>query len=82
MTKAAYCVRAYGGKYAKSFKRGGYAAIGWDVEDLSGISRGDNAALGAAYDSAYPEDGRARRGQGIGQIRSFMWDIKLDRCTR
>lgn len=78
MTKAAYCVRAVGGKYADDFKAGGYAAIGWmPDEDLSGIeAQSDPTALGAIYDSAHPSEGKARRGQGKGQIARFLWATK------
>jgi restriction system protein len=75
MTKAAYCVRADRGNYAGAFKNGGYAAVGWEVGDLSRVPRGDEEALGASYDAAYPEAGRAHRGQSVGQIRKFLWEI-------
>ena len=77
MTGRAYCVRADGGTYAEAFKAGGYAAIGWEqIGDLSGVPRGDDGALGAAYDAAYPGDGKARRGLNVGQIRRFLWGIE------
>lgn len=76
MTNAAYCVRAEGGAYAKAFRDGGYAAIGWMPQDLSGISQGDMQTLGAKYDQTYPEDGKLRRAQNLGQISRFIWDIK------
>lgn len=76
MTKAAYCVRADRGAYAEAFKNGGYAAIGWELGDLSGIPRGDEEMLGDAYDAVYPNDGRSRRGLNVGQIRKFSWEIE------
>jgi restriction system protein len=77
MTGAAYCVRADRGIYAEAFRAGGYAAIGWEeVEDLSGIPRGDDRALGALYDAAYPDDGKRRRGLNVGQIRRFLWELE------
>jgi len=75
--KAAYCVRAHGGVYAGAFEAGGYVAIGWMTgEDLSDVSRDGPTALGAAYDSEYPDDGRLRRGQNVGQVGKFLWEIK------
>lgn len=76
MTKAAYCVRAEGGTYARAFRDGGYVAIGWEVGDLSGVPRDDLEALGAAYNSAYPDDGRLSRAQNIAQISRFSWAIE------
>lgn len=77
MTRAAYCVRADGGRYAGPFKDGGYVAIGWIPDrNLSGIAHDDTAVLGTAYESEYPSDGKARRGQGIGQIGRFLWEVK------
>ncbi len=76
MTKAAYCARADRGNYAEAFKKGGYAAIGWELEDLSDIPRGEDAALGVAYDASYPDDGKRRRGMNVGQIRKFLWEIE------
>ena len=76
-SKSAYCVRADGGIYADAFRSGGYAAIGWEeIGDLSSIERDDLVALSAAYDAAYPNDGRSRRGMNIGQIRRFLWEIE------
>ncbi len=76
MTGRAYCVRADGGTYAEAFKAGGYAAIGWmPDEDLSDIPQDDAAALGAAYDAVYPDDGRVRRGLNVGQVGRFLWGI-------
>lgn len=77
MTKAAYCVRADRGAYAEAFRDGGYAAIGWrEIGDLSHIPRDDVEALTAAYDVAYPDDGKRRRDLNLGQIGRFMWDIR------
>jgi restriction system protein len=77
MTKAAYCVRADSGAYAKAFREGGYAAIGWrEIGDLSDILQNDDDALSAAYDVAYPNDGKPRRDQNLGQIGRFIWDIR------
>lgn len=77
MTKAAYCVRADRGAYAEAFRDGGYAAIGWrEIGDLSGVPPGDNEALAAVYDAAYPTDGKLRRAHNVGQIRRFLWEIK------
>ena len=77
MTKAAYCVRADRGTYAEAFRHGGYAAIGWtEIGDLSGLPLGDDAALGAVYDAAYPDDGKRRRAMNVGQIRKFLWGIE------
>jgi restriction system protein len=77
MTKGAYCVRADSGRYAKAFKDGGYAAIGWEeTGDLSRIPRDDAEALGAAYDVAYPNDGKRRRDLNLGQIGRFIWGIR------
>ncbi len=77
MTKAAYCVRADGGTYAEPFKSGGYVAIGWmPGKDLSGITRDDDAALGAAYDSAYVSEESRPRGHDLGQIGRFLWKIE------
>ena len=77
MTRAAYCVRAGGGAYAEAFRAGSYAAIGWmPSEDLSGIPRDDVVALGAAYDSAYPNHTKSRRGISVGQIGQFLWRIE------
>ncbi len=74
--RAAYCVRAHGGRYAEAFRDGDYAAIGWvPEEDLSPIPRGDAAALGSAYDSSNPGEGKLGRGHGIGQISQFLWEI-------
>ncbi len=65
--RAAYCIRADGGRYAEAFRAGEYAVIGGEqVGDLSGIPRDDTAALSAAYDSAYPGDGKTRRGSHAG----------------
>lgn len=79
MTKAAYCVRAgIRGIYAEAFRDGGYAAIGWEeIGDLSGVPRGDEGALGALYDAAYPDDGKQRRGLNVGQIRRFLWELEV-----
>lgn len=76
MTKGAYCVRADGGRYAKAFRNGGYAAIGWELGYLSGVPRGDDDALAAAYDAAFPHDGKPRRARNVGQIRRFLWGIE------
>lgn len=77
MARGAYCVCADGGRYAGPFKDGGYVTIGWMPDaDLSDISQNDTAALGAAYDSAYPSDGKSRRGLNLGQIRRFLWGLK------
>ena len=74
--RAAYCVRADGGRYAEAFRNGGYVAIGWmPDEDLSGIARDDTAVLGSAYDSVHPGQGRLGRGHSIGQISQFLWEI-------
>lgn len=73
---SAYCVRADRGNYAEAFKKGDYAAIGWELGDLSGIPRGEDAALSAAYDASYPNDGKRRRSMNVGQIRRFLWEIE------
>lgn len=77
MTNAAYCVRADGGLHARAFQNGGYAAIGWALGDLSDIPPGDSAELGIRYDATYPEDGNWRRGQNIGQLSKFAWDLQV-----
>lgn len=76
MSKAAYCVRADRGIHAEACRKGGYAAIGWELGDLSSVPRGDAEALAASYDAAYPEHGRSRRGINVGQIRRFLWGIE------
>src|SRR3712207_837843 len=76
MSNTAYCVRAESGTYAQAFSTGGYAAIGWMDEDLSNISEGDLKSLGTVYDSVYPTDGNLRRGQNLGQISRFLWNIE------
>ncbi len=76
MANAAYCVRAEGGTYAQAFKNGEYAAIGWMSDDLSKISHGDMKSLSEIYDSTYPEDGKLRRAQNLGQISRLVWDIQ------
>ena len=77
MSGSAYCIRADSGAYAEAFEVGGYAAIGWEqIGDLSSIPRDATAALSAAYDSAYPSDGKTRRGLNVGQIRRFLWEIE------
>lgn len=74
--RAAYCVRADGGRYAEAFRAGGYAAIGWMPDkDLSTIPRDAAAMLGSAYDSSNPGEGKLRRGHGISQISRFLWEI-------
>ena len=74
--RAAYCVRADGGRYAEAFRDGGYVAIGgMPDEDLSGIPRGDAAMLGSAYDSSNPGEGKLGRGHGTSQVGQFLWEI-------
>ena len=75
MSNSAYCVRAEGGVYARAFRDGGYAAIGWMGDDVSSISQVNIDALGAKYDSAYPENRKLRRGQNGGQISRCIWKI-------
>lgn len=73
----AYCVRAEGGKYTEAFKNGKYAAVGWMGKDLSGVQAGDANALGTLYDSAYPGEGRLKRGLNLGQLSRFAWEMQI-----
>jgi predicted Mrr-cat superfamily restriction endonuclease len=70
-----YCVRADYGKYVNYFLRGGYAAIGWDIErDLSGLTTIEDVR--AIYEETHPKEKPIVADQQIGQIARFLFDIK------
>lgn len=70
-----WCVRAEFGRFAGSFLKGGFVAIGWlERQDLSGCSTRDD--LQALYRAAYPQDtSNIVVGQQVGQIARFLLEI-------
>ena len=71
-----YCVRAQYGKYAETFKRKNYVAIGWlENTDLSAIQH--RAELYPLYKAEYPQDtSNVVIGQQVGQIGRFLLELK------
>ncbi|MEM0342773.1 MAG: restriction endonuclease [Thermoplasmata archaeon] len=71
-----YCVRAEFGRYADSFVRNGYVAIGWnELGDLSGVTSREQ--IHDLYIKAYPEDvSKYKIGQQVGQIYRFLLDMQ------
>ncbi len=71
-----WCVRAYYGKYAGHFVKGGYAAIGWiPNRDLSSVK--ERFALRDLYRKAHPEVEKPLAiGVNVGQIARFVLDAK------
>ena len=68
-----WCVRAEYGTYAPAFFDGGYVAIGWFNEDLSGDTTRE--LIAARYRAAYPTDSNIVVGQQTGQIARFLLEI-------
>lgn len=71
-----FVVRADYGKYADSFVKGGYVAIGWiGGRDLSDVTSREE--LGAVYRTAHPNDtSNVVIGQQVGQIARFLFDLQ------
>jgi predicted Mrr-cat superfamily restriction endonuclease len=70
-----YCVRADYGKYVNYFLRGGYAAIGWEIErDLSGLTSIEE--IRTVYEEIHPTQKPIIADQQIGQITRFLFELK------
>ncbi|MDP3767249.1 MAG: restriction endonuclease, partial [Dehalococcoidia bacterium] len=71
-----YCVRADFGRYAKAFKQGGYAAIGWFRDrDLTDVL--DRESIQRLYREHHRGDTSPYViGQQVGQISRFLFDIQ------
>ncbi len=68
-----WCVRAEGGRYTEDFLKGDYAAIGWDLGDLSNVKSREE--LEKLYKKNYQEDSALRAGQNVGQIWRFLREM-------
>jgi restriction system protein len=70
-----YCVRADYGKYVNYFLRGGYAAIGWEIDrDLSTLASIED--IRAVYEKSYPGEKPIVADQHVGQIARFLFGLK------
>jgi hypothetical protein len=71
-----YFIRSDFGRYADTFVKGGFAAVGWIPRmDLSQIEQ--RAELYPLYQEAHPEDSSAIViGQQVGQLARFLLEIK------
>lgn len=70
-----YCVRADYGKYVNYFLRGGYAAIGWEIErDLSDMTSIED--IRAVYQQTHPNEKAILADQHVGQIARFLFQLK------
>lgn len=76
-TPNVYVVRADYGRYAQSFKTGGYVGIGFlsDV-DLSDVLSNGKDYLYSLYDAADPEAGSGRRIVNVGQVWRFLDELQ------
>lgn len=71
-----WCVRADYGRYAESFLKGNYTAIGWlSSVDLQSV--GTREELYALYKKEYPKETNLVVGQQVGQISRFLHEIRV-----
>jgi len=71
-----WCIRAEYGKYADHFVKGGFIAVGYDIEEtLLGTTNKDE--LAAVYRKFHPtETSNFVVGQQVGQISRFLLEMK------